>query len=236
MGLSAPLRALSLLMLCLTVPALAGKPDRVLARPKDMVDAGKTVPGVLVDLRYGSGFNFVGTPIDGYQHPKCLLTQDATLALAKVRQGLAKDNLTLKLFDCYRPQRAVDQFVRWAKVLSDTRMKARFYPNVAKSELFAQGYIAARSSHSRGSTVDVTLVALGGANGVGELDMGTPYDFFDPTSHTENPAISAQARVNRQRLKAAMEAQGFVNLPEEWWHFTLKDEPYPNSYFDFVIE
>lgn len=206
------------------------------ARPEGFVDVVQFIPGVIADIRYASTFNFTGVTINGYEAPKCLLTREAATALKKVREVLAEENLTLKIFDCYRPQRAVDHFVAWAKVLTDTRMKARFYPNVDKSALFEKGYIAAQSGHSRGSTVDLTLVSLGGSTGVGELDMGTAYDFFDPLSHTDNPDVSDAARANRQRLKTAMEAQGFVNLPEEWWHYTLKDEPYPDRYFNFPVK
>lgn len=202
----------------------------------DFVDISHYVPGVIVDMRYASSVNFVGTPVDGYQRSTCLLTEPAAMALWEVQQQLAKEKLTLKVFDCYRPQRAVDHFVRWAENLQDTRTKKGHYPNVDKSQLFEKGYIAGRSGHSRGSTLDLTLVSLGGQYGVGELDMGTEFDFFDPLSHTDNPAVSELARKNRLLLKSVMEAHGFTNLPEEWWHYTLKDEPYPDTYFDFVVE
>lgn len=165
--------------------------------------------------------------------------------------------LSLKIYDAYRPQRAVDHFVRWAKDLSDTLMKAAFYPDVEKSRLFAEGYIASRSGHSRGSTVDITIVPLPAsppsAYSPGDslcdcraqlsrrfpdnsLDMGTAWDCFDPLSHTANPEIGGQQRANRLLLKTLMEKHGFRNYEKEWWHFTLVNEPFPDTYFDFVVE
>lgn len=198
------------------------------------VDIYQIIPGVLLDIRYDTPNNFVGTRIDGYLQPKCLLTHKAARALKQVQLDLKRDNLGLKIFDCYRPQMAVDHFVRWAENLKDTKMKTEFYPNVAKKDLFKDGYIAAKSSHSRGSTVDLTLVQF--IPGIPMLDMGTPFDFFDPLSHTMSPDITALSRFNRMVLKAAMEKRGFKNLAEEWWHFTLKNEPYPDTYFNFPVE
>jgi len=205
-------------------------------RPDDIVDAAELIPGLVLDIRYASDFNFVGEIIDGYVKPRCLLTRRAAKALRTVQEALERDGLGLKIYDCYRPQRAVDHFARWAADPTDVRMKDAFYPAVAKDKLFELGYIAERSGHSRGSTVDVTLVKVKSASDYEELDMGTKYDFFDELSHTDNAAVGAKARANRQRLKAAMESHGFVNLPEEWWHYTLKDEPYADTYFDFPVE
>ncbi|MGE4506222.1 MAG: M15 family metallopeptidase, partial [Desulfovibrionaceae bacterium] len=140
--------------------------------------------------------------------------------------------LGLKVFDAYRPQRAVDHFVRWAEDLADTRMKAEFYPGVDKENLFRDGFIAARSGHSRGSTVDLTIIDL--ASGA-ELDMGTPFDFFGPESWPGNPAMPALVRANRALLQRVMAAHGFRHLREEWWHFTLNGEPHPDTYFDFPV-
>ena len=139
---------------------------------------------------------------------------------------------SLKVFDCYRPQRAVDRFVAWGRDLSDQAMKAEHYPAEDKSQLFEKGYIADRSGHSRGSTLDLTLVRQPDAT---ELDMGTPYDYFDSLSNTEDPRITGQQRANRLLLKGVMEKHGFVNYDKEWWHYTLTDEPYPDSYFDFPV-
>jgi zinc D-Ala-D-Ala dipeptidase len=200
-----------------------------------LVDVTTLIPDIVLDVRYHGSFNFVGEPIDGYLQPKCLLTEPAAKALQAVQLNAKTQGLTLKIFDCYRPQRAVDHFVRWAKDLDDIRMKQTFYPQVDKSMLFAEGYIAERSGHSRGSTVDLTLatIAEGKAR---ELDMGSHYDFFDPLSHTDNPSVSPEASANRQRLVELMTGQGFKNLPEEWWHYTLVDEPYPDTYFNVPVQ
>ena len=205
-------------------------------RPPDIVDVADLIPGVVLDIRYATDLNFVGKQIDGYLKPKCLLTRRAAKALRTVQEALEEDGLALKIFDCYRPQQAVQHFVRWAKDPEDTRMKDTFYPSVQKDELFARGYIAEHSGHSRGSTLDVTLVKVESASDYSELDMGTKYDFFDRQSHTDNRSVGAAIKKNRQRLKAVMESHGFVNLPEEWWHYTLKDEPYKDSYFNFPVE
>jgi D-alanyl-D-alanine dipeptidase len=201
-------------------------------RPPEFVDAGARVPGLELDIRYAGRHNFVGSPVDGYAAPKCLLTRPAARALARVQESLRGEGLELRVFDCYRPQRAVDAFVRWARDPADTSTRAEFYPNVPKARLFAEGYIAARSGHSRGSTLDLTLVRIGGE----PLDMGTPFDFFDPRSHTDSPEVTPEQRAHRERLRASMQAEGFVNLPEEWWHYTLRDEPFPDRYFDFPVE
>jgi len=190
-------------------------------------DINKAIPGITFDMRYTTTENFIGRPIDGYIEPICFLTNETAVALANVQQHLQKSGLSLCLFDCYRPQRAVDHFVRWAKDLNDTKMKSSYYPNVEKKDLFRDGYIAARSGHSRGSTVDLTI------NG---LDMGTPFDFFDPRSHTDSDEVTKEQHENRMRLKKVMEANGFTNYAEEWWHYTLEDEPYKRDYFDFAIE
>lgn len=224
------------LLLLLPASSQAGNSNIVTERPENFVDVARKVSGVIMDMRYASSVNFVGTPIDGYNNATCLLTKDAASALQAVQQELADKKLTLKIFDCYRPQRAVDHFVRWAQHLNDTPTKPDHYPNVEKSQLFAQGYIAERSGHSRGSTLDLTLVGLGGKYAADELEMGTDYDYFDPASHTDSKLVDDQAQANRQLLKNAMEEQGFVSLPEEWWHFTLKNEPYPDTYFDFEVE
>lgn len=213
-------------------------------------------PTILQDIRYSTHHNFVGVPIDGYLEPTCLLTRPAARALRTVQQRVRPLGLTLKVYDCYRPQRAVDHFVRWAEDLSDTAMKPEFYPQVDKTRLFLDGYISARSGHSRGSTLDVTLVRLPPAPqrpyvpgesltpcyapvGVrfpdNTVDMGTGYDCFDTLSHTADPRITGVARQNRDLLVNTMNAAGFTNLTEEWWHFTLRGEPFPNTYFDFPV-
>ncbi|MGD8347251.1 MAG: M15 family metallopeptidase [Lysobacterales bacterium] len=203
--------------------------------PAGFIEIRDVAPGVRVELRYSSGDNFVGRPVTGYEADRCFVTREAGAALAAVQRELAAFGLGLKVFDAYRPQRAVDHFVRWAADLDDTETKAAYYPRVAKQHLFRDGYIAARSGHSRGSTVDLTIVWLDGDD-LRELDMGTPFDFFGPESHGASAAVTPQQRANRALLQALMTKHGFRPLAEEWWHFTLEDEPYPDTYFDFVIE
>lgn len=196
------------------------------------VDAASVAPGLVVDMRYFGSENFIGRPIAGYEAPVCLLTKEAGAALGRVQAKLKPFGLGLKVFDCYRPQRAVANFVEWAKDPADVTRKAIQYPNVDKSRLFELGYIAERSGHSRGSTVDLTLVDL--VSGA-EIDMGSGYDLFDTLSWPSDPRPSAQVRANRLALQAAMTGEGFRPLKEEWWHFTLNGEPYPETYFDFVV-
>lgn len=193
------------------------------------VDAAGLVPELAVEMRYATSDNFVGRPIAGYEAPRCLLTPQAARALARVQADLAPEGLGLKVFDCYRPVRAVADFAAWARDPADTRMKAAYYPRTDKADLFRLGYIAERSSHSRGSTVDLTLVRLADGS---ELEMGTPFDLFDEASATDSALVGAQARANRLRLRAAMIRAGFAPYPQEWWHFTLKDEPFPATAFD----
>lgn len=197
-----------------------------------LVDAADSVPGLVVEMRYTGADNFVGRPIAGYEAPVCLLTREAATALAAVQADLRARGYGLKVFDCYRPTRAVADFAAWARDLSDQRMKPAYYPNVDKSRLFELGYIAARSGHSRGSTLDLTLVELATGD---ELDMGTPFDLFDTRSWPSDETVSADARANRMLLQRAMVAHGFRPLREEWWHFTLEGEPYPETYFDVLV-
>jgi D-alanyl-D-alanine dipeptidase len=200
-------------------------------RPAAFVDAATVVPGFIADMRYAGSHNFVGRPIDGYQAPRCLLTQAAANALAAVARDLSSQGLHIKVFDCYRPTRAVANFVRWARDLNDTAGKAEFYPDVDKRTLFRDGYIASHSGHSRGSTMDLTLAQDDGR----ELDMGTPFDFFSPKSWTADASIGAAAHANRMLLATAMRRRGFRGYDKEWWHFTLRGEPFPNTYFDFAV-
>lgn len=200
--------------------------------PDGFVDVQSVDPEIAVELRYYSTNNFIGGPITGYENSKLIISKEAAEALNKVQNQLKKDGLGLKIFDGYRPQRAVNQFVEWAKDLGDTLMKAQYYPNVPKELLFEKGYIASRSGHSRGSTLDLTLISLDSNK---ELDMGSPYDLFDPISHDGTSLISESQTANRSVLKQAMGAAGFKSYQYEWWHFTLADEPYPDTYFDFAI-
>ncbi len=200
-------------------------------RRSAFVDAATLVPGLVADMRYAGSHNFVGRPVDGYLAPHCLLTQAAANALADVARDLGSRGLVIKAFDCYRPVRAVMNFVRWARDLNDQAEKAEFYPDVDKRTLFRDGYIASRSGHSRGSTIDLTLATTDGA----ELDMGTHFDFFSPKSWTDDSSISSQQHANRVLLATAMRRRGFRGYDKEWWHFTLRNEPFPETYFDFPV-
>ena len=201
-------------------------------RPASFVDARTVVPNLEVEMRYAGANNFVGTPIDGYEDSICLLTRQAAAALAEVARDIAAQGLALKVFDCYRPMRAVAHFVRWARKPADNARKKDFYPDVDKRNLFRDGYISTTSGHSRGSTVDVTLVRLDDKS---ELDMGTPFDFFSPRASPLDRSVSAQAQANRALLGSAMRRRGFVRYVKEWWHFTLRTEPFPGRYFDFPV-
>ncbi len=225
--------------------------------PARFVDVKEVIPSILLDIRYYGAHNFVGTRIDGYNAPRCLLTREAAAALARVQKELAASSLSLKIYDCYRPQQAVDHFVRWAKNQSDLKNKKEFYPTEKKKDLFRKAYIDTRSGHSRGSTVDLTIVPLPAPEQApyqpgdklyecylpagkrfrdNSLDMGTGFDCFHELSHTANKKIGKQQRANRFLLKKVMERHGFMNYAKEWWHFTLKGEPFPQTYFDFAIE
>ena len=197
-----------------------------------LIDAATVVPGLITDIRYAGSHNFVGRPIDGYRAPHCLLTQPAANTLAVVARDVATRGLIIKAFDCYRPTRAVADFVRWARDPRDQAAKAEFYPEVDKRTLFRDGYIASHSGHSRGSTIDLTLARSDGS----ELDMGTPFDFFSPRSWTAASNVSAEQHANRMRLAAAMQRHGFRGYPKEWWHFTLRSEPFPATYFDLPVQ
>ena len=213
---------------------VAGLSQATLAQgqPAQFVDAATIVPGLIVDMRYAGTHNFVGRRIDGYERPRCLLTGAATAALAAVARDLAPRGVVLKIFDCYRPARAVANFVRWARDLGDSAGKAEFFPQVDKRTLFRDGYISPLSGHSRGSTVDLTLAR---ADDGRELDMGTPFDFFSPKSWPADPNVSAEAQANRVLLAGAMQRRGFRPYAREWWHFTLRHEPFPSTYFDFPV-
>ncbi|WP_210592056.1 M15 family metallopeptidase [Streptomyces sp. GESEQ-35] len=224
--------------------------------PRGFVALRAVDPTIVQEMRYFTPHNFVGEPIDGYDQPLCILTRPAAEALHAAQLSLLRQGYTLKVYDCYRPQRAVDHFVRWAEDLDDQAMKGEFYPKVDKTRLFADGYIAEKSGHSRGSTVDLTIVPLPAKPTrpyrPGEplvpcyapqnerfpdnsVDMGTGFDCFDTLAHTLDPRIQGEQRNHRLLLKGTLEELGFVNLAEEWWHFTYKPEPYPDTYFDFPV-
>lgn len=185
------------------------------------------------ELRYITNNNFIGKPIDGYENNTIIISVSAAHALKKVQEILIKFNLSLKIYDAYRPQQAVDHFVRWAIDLDDIKMKKQYYPKVPKNKLFKLGYIASKSGHTRGSTVDLTIVDL---NTNKELDMGSPYDFFGDISHPMQTKITENQRANRLLLRNLMLTNGFKPYDNEWWHFTLKKEPFPSTYFNFPIK
>ena len=199
----------------------------------DFVEVTEVIPDVILEIRYYSTYNFVGARVDGYERPLALMTRQAADSLKAANEELKANGYRLKIWDAYRPQRAVNHFIRWAEDLQDTAMKAVFYPMVDKSRLFDEGYIYARSSHSRGSTVDLTLIDA--ATGK-ELDMGSPFDWFGEESHPNYRCKLYRQSENRLTLRNAMLRHGFEGIDSEWWHFTLANEPYPDTYFDFPIE
>ena len=185
------------------------------------------------ELRYGTSNNFIGKPIDGYLKDSLIISTPAAKALKEIQTKLMLSGLSLKIFDAYRPQQAVNHFVRWAKVMNDTLMKQLYYPDVQKSELFTLGFIASKSGHTRGSTVDLSIVDVKTNK---EVDMGSSYDFFGEKSHPFYKKITEAQMKNRMLLRTIMIKNGFIPYDNEWWHFTLKDEPYPTTYFNFLIE
>ena len=221
--------------------------------PPGFVYLDEFIPDAILDVRYYSNYNFIGDRIRGYERPTLLLTTEAANALKGVSDELIPQGYHLKIYDAYRPQRAVDQFVEWSKIADDTRMKQDFYPDLDKALLFPRGYLVAKSGHTRGSTVDLTLVDMKSGN---DIDMGGTFDWFGPKSHSDwcgNPETQeytgefpgntpptgrsineAQFR-NRMLLRSVMVKHGFVPVAEEWWHFTLANEPYPDTYFDFPV-
>lgn len=200
---------------------------------KDFVYLSDVDASILTELRYFSKRNFIGKPIDGYQKDCVIVTKQTAVALQKIQAIVKKEGLSLKIFDAYRPQQAVNHFVRWARVLNDTLMKNEYYPKVPKSQLFQLGFIASKSGHTRGSTVDLTLVDLKSGK---EIDMGSTYDFFGEESHPFYTKITKKQQENRLYLRKIMLENGFSPYDNEWWHFTLKNEPFPDTYFNFPIE
>lgn len=247
-----------LLALALVMPSATAAADT--PGPADFVDLHEVAPNILTDIRYFTPHNFTGHPVDGYQAPMCILTRPAAEALGRAQQDFLERGYSLKVYDCYRPQRAVDDFVRWAQDVPDQRMKDEFYPRVDKSMLFADGYIAQRSGHSRGSTVDLTLVQLPTTETApyepgqalvdctapqqlrfpdNSIDMGTGFDCFDTLANTFDPRVGGDQFKNRTLLLEGLQRQGFVNYDKEWWHYTFQPagqgEPYPDTFFDFPV-
>ncbi|MBR2825823.1 MAG: M15 family metallopeptidase [Solobacterium sp.] len=192
----------------------------------------EAVPDVILEIRYYSTYNFVGERIDGYEEPIALITKEAAQALKEVSDELIEKGYRLKVFDAYRPQKAVNHFVKWAQDPSDTKMKEYFYPELEKDVLFPLGYIMEHSGHSRGSTIDLTLFDMTLEK---EVDMGGTFDYFGELSHPDYKGITEEQYNNRMLLREVMIKHGFKPLEEEWWHFTLEDEPYPDTYFTFPV-
>lgn len=247
--------ATAVLAASMVAPTASAQPQPT--APPEFVSLSEVDQSILMDIRYTTPHTFTGDPVDGYLAPMCILTRPAAEALQRAQSEFVEQGYSLKIYDCYRPQRAVNDFVAWAKDLADQRMKAEFYPRVDKTQLFADGYIAEQSGHSRGSTVDLTLVALPAmpepvyvpgqplvdcAAPATErfpdptIDMGTGYDCFDTLSHTFDPRIQGDQLKNRLLLKDGLEKQGFEYYPNEWWHFTYKPESFPETYFDFPVD
>lgn len=200
--------------------------------PSGFVLISDYIPGVIQEIRYHSTYNFVGERIDGYEEPVALITIEAARALKSVANEMNVQGYRLKVFDAYRPLCAVKHFVLWGIEDQDIRMKPYFYPDLQKQELFSGGYIASRSSHTRGSTVDLTLLDM--ATGK-ELDMGSPFDLFSEISHPDSRQVTDEQYANRMILQSVMVRNGFEPIDCEWWHFTLQDEPYPDTYFEFPV-
>ena len=216
----------------LTLPAEA-LADQISEDSSGFVLLSEAVPDAILEIRYYSTYNFVGQRIDGYEEPCALLTREAAEALKKVSDVLMEQGYRLKVFDAYRPQTAVDFFISWGADGDDTRMKEFFYPDKEKSELFEQGYLARKSGHSRGSTLDLTLFNMETGK---EVDMGSPFDYLGEISHPDYTGdLTEEQLAARKLLKDAMAEQGFRQLSTEWWHFTLENEPYPDTYFTFPV-
>lgn len=198
----------------------------------DFVLLSDYVPSIVQEIRYYSTYNFIGERIDGYEQPCAIITKQAARALKAVSSEMNVKGYRLKVFDAYRPATAVKHFVMWGIEDLDQRMKPFFYPDLEKQELFKQGYIASKSSHSRGSTVDLTLLDM--ATGK-EVDMGSPFDYFSEKSHPDYKGVSEEQYNNRMMLQSVMLKHGFEPIDCEWWHFTLKDEPHPDTYFEFPV-
>ncbi|KRG38055.1 D-alanyl-D-alanine dipeptidase [Stenotrophomonas panacihumi] len=198
-----------------------------------MVDVATLAPGIEIDMRYAGADNFTGHPVEGYDAPSCLLLRPVAEALARVQARLHAEGYTLHVYDCYRPVRAVQAFVAWAGDLQDQSTKAVHYPRVEKFALIPD-YIADHSGHSRGATIDLTLAQCR-ASACKPLDMGTDFDLFDTRAHTDSPEATPAQRAHRQRLRDAMAAEGFANYPMEWWHFTFRPEPTPDTAYDFPV-
>lgn len=214
---------------------LVSLPGHAAEKPNDFIDILSVAPTVKVAMAYAGPDNFVGTVIDGYLANTCFLQRNAAQALAQAQQHAEALGYRLWLYDCYRPQRAVQHFLRWAKDLSDVKTKPNYYPKLPKDQLVGD-YIAEQSGHSRGSTVDLTLASKDRNGNWHPIDMGSAFDLFDPISHAKSNAITAAQAANRTQLEKIMAAAGFQIYPLEWWHFTHQPPVYPDQYFDFPVQ
>ncbi len=205
---------------------------RITMDPSGFAVLADFIPGIIQEIRYYSSYNFIGERIDGYEEPIALLAIEAARALKSVANEMNVFGYRLKVFDAYRPACAVRQFVLWGIEDTDIRMKPYFYPDLRKQELFSGGYIAKQSSHSRGSAVDLTLLDMKTGK---EVDMGGPFDYFSELSHPSYRGITDEQYENRMLLQRVMQRNGFLPIDCEWWHFMLKDEPYPDVYFEFPV-
>ncbi len=205
-------------------------------RPEGFVYLKEIVPDILVDMRYAGSNNFIGRAIEGYERPLAILSNDAAEALKKVQNEIRPYGLYLLIYDAYRPQRAVNDFYRWAGDPKDQKNKAKYYPDIDKKLLFKEEYIMNRSAHSRGSAVDLTIACKMPNGSFRELDMGSGFDLFSKKSWSDSYEVSSQQRANRLLLRTLMMKHGFLPYSKEWWHFSLKDEPFPNIYFDFPVK
>ncbi|MEN8768289.1 MAG: M15 family metallopeptidase [Candidatus Arcticimaribacter sp.] len=201
--------------------------------PEEFGYIKEEIPSIVLDIRYATKHNFMGRVVNGYASPKVVLTQKALSTLKKAQADFKRLGFGIKIFDAYRPQKAVDDFMQWIKAENDTLMKHHYYPHLNKSELLPQGYIASKSGHSRGSTLDLTLIYLEGENAANEVDMGGEWDFFGKRSNYAFPDISAKQKENRALLRRVMSKHGFIPYAQEWWHFTLAEEAFPEVYFNF---
>ncbi|WP_185217597.1 M15 family metallopeptidase [Sphingobacterium mizutaii] len=217
-----PLLALSLLFSCATQREI----------PNSFVNLKEQIPNLEIDLRYYGSHNFLGRPVKGYEANKVFISKEAASALVQIQKELNAQGLGIKVFDAYRPQQAVNNFKEWALDIADTAAKKEFYPDVDKRNLFKLGYIAEKSGHSRGSTIDLTIINLKDKK---ELDMGTGFDYFGEPSHHDYSNLSPLQKANRKLIKDIMEKHGFKSIEEEWWHYTLKNEPFKDQYFDFKV-
>lgn len=190
-------------------------------------------PPIFLEIRYSGKDNFLGRTVKGYENPRNVLTNETIEALSIIQKSLLKKGFGLKLYDGYRPQKSVNDFIEWSKKINDTLTKQKYYPNEKKDSLFFKGYIAQKSGHSRGSTVDVTLIYIDSLNYGKELDMGSGWDFFGKESWINYDSITELQKNNRNYLQTIMNQNGFRSYSKEWWHFTLSNEPFPNTYFDF---